>query len=284
MSARRAELATPSFAPNRRGRRAICDASVDHLHARPCDQLHTRRRSPSCSSRASVRAPGSSRGPCSHAAIGAVSLRGTDVDTPDVESDTCLALCDGTRTRAEIAAAMAEDLAKPIRLVEWMQLSAPRPRRRLRGMISSLRGMTCAARSARKRSQSDAEIDTRVSICYDRVAYPGTSDEYYSPNRLRASALLHGFRPPDPRRPRCLRSVAATGSTSSRSVLRRMTRLVGFDLSSEAIERGRALVDAAGLKNVDLHVGDALTYPRDGEKFDYIVCHGVLSWVPAAGA
>ena len=24
-----------------------------------------------------------------------------------------------------------------------------------------------------------------------------------------------------------------------------------------------------------------LTYPRDGEKFDYIVCHGVLSWVPA---
>ena len=44
--------------------------------------------------------------------------------------------------------------------------------------------------------------------------------------------------------------------------------------------RPRASPRHAGSTNVDLHVGDVLTYPRDGEKFDYIICHGVLSWVP----
>ena len=44
----------------------------------------------------------------------ALSLRGTSVDIPDRESELCLALCDGTRTRAEIAAAMTEELGTPI--------------------------------------------------------------------------------------------------------------------------------------------------------------------------
>jgi SAM-dependent methyltransferase len=116
---------------------------------------------------------------------------------------------------------------------------------------------------------------------YDRVAYPGYVVEFLSPNRLRASALLHGWRPPDPATASVLEigcgdalTLAAFGAVSPQG------RAVGFDLSSEAVDRGRALVEVAGLKNVDLHVGDALTYPRDGEKFDYIICHGVLSWVP----
>ena len=61
---------------------------------------------------------------------------------------------------------------------------------------------------------------------------------------------------------------------------RRTPAVAGFDLSAAAIERGRGLAEACGLANIDLHVGDVLTYPRDGDKFDYIICHGVLSWVP----
>ena len=119
-------------------------------------------------------------------------------------------------------------------------------------------------------------------FAYDRVAYPGHVGEYYSPNRLRASALLHGFRSADPATASVLEIGCGEGlNLSGYGAVSPNTRLAGFDLSSEAIDRGRALVEAAGLKNVDLHVGNALTYPRDGEKFDYIVCHGVLSWVPA---
>ena len=116
---------------------------------------------------------------------------------------------------------------------------------------------------------------------YDRVAYPGYVVEFLSPNRLRSSALLHGWRPPDPATASVLEIGCGDGlNLTAFGAVSPQGRAVGFDLSSEAIERGRALVEVAGLTNVDLHVGDAFTYPRDGEKFDYIICHGVLSWVP----
>ena len=46
----------------------------------------------------------------------AVNLRGNEVQAPDVETRYMIALCDGTRTRDEIAAAMAEGLEKEIQL------------------------------------------------------------------------------------------------------------------------------------------------------------------------
>jgi SAM-dependent methyltransferase len=58
-------------------------------------------------------------------------------------------------------------------------------------------------------------------------------------------------------------------------------RCVGCDLSGSAIAAGRALAAELGLANVELVHGDlAALDPALGD-FDYIVAHGVYSWVPA---
>src|SRR5262249_49945070 len=45
---------------------------------------------------------------------------------------------------------------------------------------------------------------------------------------------------------------------------------------------GRDAVGALGLGNVALEALDVVAFPADAGEFDYIICHGVYSWVPAA--
>ena len=120
-------------------------------------------------------------------------------------------------------------------------------------------------------------------FAYDKVAYPAAVVDALAPDRLRATALLHGWRAPEPATASVLEIGCGVGlNLIAFASVTPDARAVGFDLAAEAIDRGRSLVEVCGLRNVDLHVGDAMTYPRDGEKFDYVVCHGVLSWVPEA--
>ena len=55
---------------------------------------------------------------------------------------------------------------------------------------------------------------------------------------------------------------------------------VGIDAAAGAVQRGRAIASAAGLDNVTLTAGDIERLPADLGSFDYIVAHGVYSWVP----
>lgn len=56
---------------------------------------------------------------------------------------------------------------------------------------------------------------------------------------------------------------------------------LGIDLSEYQIAEGKKIIDQIGLKNVELVNLDILDfdYEKYG-KFDYILCHGVFSWVP----
>ena len=54
---------------------------------------------------------------------------------------------------------------------------------------------------------------------------------------------------------------------------------VGIDASATAIERGSRLADAAAVLNVELRVGRLEALPDEIGDFDYIVSHGVYSWV-----
>jgi len=59
------------------------------------------------------------------------------------------------------------------------------------------------------------------------------------------------------------------------------SRFIGLDLSSRAVERAREYARACGLGNIEFRNG-SLDDPEavDG-LFDYVLCHGVYSWVPA---
>lgn len=60
--------------------------------------------------------------------------------------------------------------------------------------------------------------------------------------------------------------------------------LVGVDAAASAVERGNELARAAGLDNVELRCMDIEALPESRELdggFDYILSHGVYSWIPA---
>lgn len=56
--------------------------------------------------------------------------------------------------------------------------------------------------------------------------------------------------------------------------------VVGIDLAEHQIEEGKKLIKFLGLKNIKLYHKNILDFDESFGKFDYIVCHGVFSWVP----
>jgi SAM-dependent methyltransferase len=60
-------------------------------------------------------------------------------------------------------------------------------------------------------------------------------------------------------------------------------QVLGVDAAGAAVARGTALADAAGLKNVELRAGDfeSLAAEELGS-VDYVIAHGVYSWIPPA--
>jgi methyltransferase-like protein/2-polyprenyl-3-methyl-5-hydroxy-6-metoxy-1,4-benzoquinol methylase len=57
-------------------------------------------------------------------------------------------------------------------------------------------------------------------------------------------------------------------------------RFIGVDLSSRQIDSGKGLVDRLGLRNVELLAMSIMEVDERFGSFDYIICHGVYSWVP----
>jgi methyltransferase-like protein/ubiquinone/menaquinone biosynthesis C-methylase UbiE len=56
---------------------------------------------------------------------------------------------------------------------------------------------------------------------------------------------------------------------------------VGVDLSHRQLAEGQRVVEALGLTNIELQHRSILDIGLDFGRFDYVVCHGVYSWVPA---
>ena len=55
---------------------------------------------------------------------------------------------------------------------------------------------------------------------------------------------------------------------------------VGVDLSRVQIDEGQACVEELGLTNIALQHRSILDVGPDDGLFDYVICHGVFSWVP----
>ena len=55
---------------------------------------------------------------------------------------------------------------------------------------------------------------------------------------------------------------------------------MGVDLSVQQIEAGQSIVKAMGLKNLDLRAMSITDITPEFGQFDYIIVHGVFSWVP----
>lgn len=119
------------------------------------------------------------------------------------------------------------------------------------------------------------------SAAYDSIVYDASAHTHTHPTRLATMAYLMGLEPPRLYDARILELGCATGNN-----LLAMAegypdaKFIGIDYSARQIETGRARVAASGLKNLELlhcSIGDITG--ADG-KFDYIIAHGVYSWIP----
>jgi len=121
----------------------------------------------------------------------------------------------------------------------------------------------------------------RISKTYDEVPYTSAAFPVSAPEHLRAVAHLFGLDTPLPERARVLElGCAAGGNLIPFAVRHPDAEVVGVDLSPVQIDIGRGLVEAMGLANVRLIQGSIAELGDELGRFDYIVCHGVYSWVP----
>lgn len=124
------------------------------------------------------------------------------------------------------------------------------------------------------------EAERTVQEAYDRVPYPSSSQHRTHPDHLAALAILHGLEPAPPARCRVLElGCADGGNLIPMAVELPGSRFVGIDLSPRQIGAGRAFASELGLDNLELRAESILDLDASLGEFDYILCHGVFSWV-----
>jgi len=116
---------------------------------------------------------------------------------------------------------------------------------------------------------------------YEALPYPSMPFAYTQPTRLAALTELFGLTAPDASEARVLELGCASGGNIIPLAARYpRARFVGIDLSHRHIEDGRARIRALSLTNVALRQADFTRFELGSEQFDYLICHGVFSWVP----
>ena len=100
---------------------------------------------------------------------------------------------------------------------------------------------------------------------------------------LAAMAALYGVKATSADRARVLELGCASGGNIVPLAARFPdARFMGLDLSRRHVEAVRERVAALGLENIDIRQADLTSARLPGEAFDYVICHGVYSWVPEA--
>ena len=118
---------------------------------------------------------------------------------------------------------------------------------------------------------------------YDLLPYPSMPIAYTQPAHLAALAVLFGLEPPPVSRARVLELGCASGGNIIPLAARFPDAgFLGIDLSHRHIADGTGRITGSGLRNIRLQHGDLTTLDLAGQTFDYIICHGVFSWVPKA--
>lgn len=116
---------------------------------------------------------------------------------------------------------------------------------------------------------------------YDAFPYPGYAYWFTHPDHLGVLGWLHGLDTAPAERCRVLELGCGDGSNLlSLAWLLPESRFVGVDLSAHHILRGAQRTGQLGLANVELVQADLTTLGPDLGTFDYIIAHGLVSWVP----
>jgi methyltransferase-like protein/predicted O-methyltransferase YrrM len=138
-----------------------------------------------------------------------------------------------------------------------------------------------ATETAAAPADADRAPAAPASSSYDSVPYSVGAFPQTRPDRLATLATLFGLTPASPARCRVLElGCAAGGNIIPMALAAPESEFVGIDLSARQIADAQATARALNLSNLDLRPLSILDIPDDFGPFDYILCHGVYSWVP----
>lgn len=123
----------------------------------------------------------------------------------------------------------------------------------------------------------------RLAAAYNDVAYVSDAQPQAHPDRLATVGRLFGLRPADVTDCRVLELGCGTGGHLLPAALSLpASSFVGVDVAEDAVREGRRRAAQYGLTNAELLVADLMELDASLGTFDFIIAHGVYSWVPPA--
>jgi len=116
---------------------------------------------------------------------------------------------------------------------------------------------------------------------YDEIPYDSRPFTDTHPSNLAVLGRLFGLNTTDPENCRVLElGCASGGNLIPMAWYHPNSRFVGIELSDSQARVGTDLIDQLGLENVEIRQNDILDLGNDLGEFDYVLVHGVYSWVP----
>ncbi len=123
--------------------------------------------------------------------------------------------------------------------------------------------------------------DEAVRASYEAVPYPSGAHYQTHPALLAVLAWLHGLETQDIENCRVLELGCADGGNLLPMASQLpQSEFLGIDISASGIAVGNEMIDRLGLDNVRLEERSLLDIGPDFGQFDYIIVHGLFSWVP----
>jgi len=120
-------------------------------------------------------------------------------------------------------------------------------------------------------------------ITYDELPYIYQAMPYAQPDRLATLATLFGMTPPAIVNCRVLELGCGDGSNLIATAYRfPQSECVGIDLAAANLAKGQAIIHGVGLPNLTLKRLNILEVDEHLGQFDYIIAHGIFSWVSQA--
>ncbi len=114
------------------------------------------------------------------------------------------------------------------------------------------------------------------AVPYESFPYPNTNPEH-----LYAVGKLFGMSPELPKKCRVLElGCASGGNIIPMAINYPDAEFIGIDLSKVQIDEGNKHVENLKIKNLKLQNVSIMDIDESFGKFDYIIAHGILSWVP----
>ncbi len=127
---------------------------------------------------------------------------------------------------------------------------------------------------------SSVQSVERAPTSYDETPYPSQAFVQTHPDRLATIATLFNLKPQSIKNCRVLEIGCASGANIiPMAYTLPGSQFVGIDLSTRQLAAGQSRIDSMGLKNVELKHMNILEVDHSLGKFDYIIAHGIYSWV-----